>query len=348
MRIAAKLRTSTRQDWPTLSAELEPSEFLARVSVDEPSAARDIEAYVSRYGDRTMGELKLETITLREDRDFLARILDNYMSRPDLKPQDIQRRERERRRAAEARVGERLGRINRARLSRALDSARSAVKHRENMRLARTRLFGLFRAIYLAIGARLAEAGELESPRDVMYLTREEILAWSEGRAVTTDLSGLVALRHAEFDGYRAAKLPHRIVTRGVVHVGNSFEAPPVSADAKLANVLRGTGCYAGAVTERLKVIMDPTDELRLDGQILTTLRTDPGWAPLFPTAGGVLVERGSTLSHSAVVARELGIPAVVGVPDLLAIVRDGERVTLDGAAGTVTRHDAIPDDEEE
>lgn len=67
-------------------------------------------------------------------------------------------------------------------------------------------------------------------------------------------------------------------------------------------------------------------------------MRTDPGWAPLFPTASGLIVERGSTLSHSAVVARELGIPTVVGIPGVTRILRNGERVRLDGSAGLVQR----------
>ncbi len=90
----------------------------------------------------------------------------------------------------------------------------------------------------------------------------------------------------------------------------------------------------------KIKLIFSPDDELDLDGQILCTIRTDPGWAPLFPTAGGILVERGSTLSHSAVVARELGIPAVVGIPGLTKALKMGDRVKMDGAAGTVERLD--------
>ena len=103
---------------------------------------------------------------------------------------------------------------------------------------------------------------------------------------------------------------------------------------------MTGIGCYPGIVEERLKVIHSPRDNLSIDGQILVAMRTDPGWAPLFPTCTGILVERGSTLSHSAVIARELGIPAVVGVPNLLAIVTDGERVRLDGGLGRVERLD--------
>ena len=106
------------------------------------------------------------------------------------------------------------------------------------------------------------------------------------------------------------------------------------------SRTLSGTGCYPGIVEQRLKVIHSPRDNLSIDGQILVAMRTDPGWAPLFPGCAGILVERGSTLSHSAVIARELGIPAVVGVPHLLSIVTDGERVRLDGGLGSVERLD--------
>ena len=90
-------------------------------------------------------------------------------------------------------------------------------------------------------------------------------------------------------------------------------------------------------------MILSPKDALDVGGRILCTVRTDPGWAPLFPSSAGILVERGSTLSHSAVVARELGIPAVVGVPGLLEIVADGELVRLDGASGRVERLSCEP-----
>ena len=76
-------------------------------------------------------------------------------------------------------------------------------------------------------------------------------------------------------------------------------------------------------------------------------VRTDPGWAPLFPAAAGLIVERGSALSHSAVIAREVGLPTVVGVPGVVAALRSGDRVRLDGAAGTVARLDVTPGDTE-
>ena len=126
------------------------------------------------------------------------------------------------------------------------------------------------------------------------------------------------------------------------MYCNNEFEYPHQNEDVDLnAEQLKGTGCYPGIVEKKIRLIFSPDDELNLDGQILCTVRTDPGWAPLFPTAGGIIVERGSTLSHSAVVARELGIPAIVGVPELTKILKDQETVRMNGVTGKIERLDA-------
>ena len=87
-----------------------------------------------------------------------------------------------------------------------------------------------------------------------------------------------------------------------------------------------------------MRVVHSPDAGVTLDGDIMVCTRTDPGWVPLFPSCGGLLVERGSLLSHSAIVAREFGIPAVVGIPGLMQWARDGEAVRMDGGAGTIER----------
>ena len=206
--------------------------------------------------------------------------------------------------------------------------------------MARTRMFGLYRDTYRALGRRLAEVGRLDAPRDVFYLSTEEVRAYYEGRSLNADLAAVARARKAEFSAYEALDSDHRVLCCAPVYHGNSLgQAEALEVDTKAA-VLQGTGCYPGTVEAPLRVILSPQDELDVGGRILCTVRTDPGWAPLFPSSSGILVERGSTLSHSAVVARELGIPAVVGVPGLLSIVEDGERVRLDGGSGRVERLD--------
>ena len=320
-------------------AQANPDQALALLARKEPKIYAAVEEYIARFGDRTMGELKLETISLREDPSFLVKVVQCYLQMSDLDTEQIRGQKKIRRSEAEEMLRSNLKPWQRVRIAAILHRARSSIKHRESMRLARTVMFGLFREVYNAIGARLHEAGKLNAPRDIFYLTEEEITAYYEGRSVTTRLAELAELRKNEFSQYELLEIPHRFETRGAVYLQDVAVAAGKPAENKDSSVLQGTGCYPGIVRGALRIILNPNDNLDICGRILTTMRTDPGWAPLFPSALGILVERGSTLSHSAVVARELGIPAVVGVPGLLSIVEDGESVTLNGGTGEVKRH---------
>jgi pyruvate,water dikinase len=101
---------------------------------------------------------------------------------------------------------------------------------------------------------------------------------------------------------------------------------------------LQGLGCCPGIVRAPVRVVRDPSRAGDLQGHILVAERTDPGWTLLFPTASGLLVQRGSLLSHSAIVAREVGLPCVVAIPGLMDALTDGELVEMNGATGTVQR----------
>ena len=98
-----------------------------------------------------------------------------------------------------------------------------------------------------------------------------------------------------------------------------------------------GTPASAGTVTAAARVILDPIGAHLEPGEILVAPSTDPGWTPLFLTAGGLVMEMGGANSHGAVVAREYGIPAVVGVPHATARIATGQRITVDGGRGTVS-----------
>jgi pyruvate,water dikinase len=329
-----------------LAAEIRADGELLRALVDgtEAEALERLRSrlggFIDEFGDRCMGEMKLETISLRQDATFVVRILRNFVAQPDLDTGALDARELERRAALERHAAERLGPRRRRRLRRRLEAVHRGVAARERLRLARTRFVGLFRDIYCAAGERLHEAGLLDDPRDVFYLTVDELVAVHEGTAVTADLAGLARLRKAEYAAYERRQPPHHFETIGSPYHGERLvpRRPPLSGDA---GSLRGVGCSPGVVEGDLHVVMRPDDDLAVNGKILTALRTDPGWAPLFPSAAGLLIERGSTLSHSAVLAREFGLPCVVGVPGLLQRIRHGERVRLDGATGVVERLEA-------
>jgi pyruvate,water dikinase len=101
---------------------------------------------------------------------------------------------------------------------------------------------------------------------------------------------------------------------------------------------MSGTACCPGAVRGRVRLVRDPQHADLQPGEIIVAERTDPGWVMVFPAAAGLLVERGSLLSHSAIVARELGLPTIVSLPGVTHWLHDGDTVDMDGATGRVTR----------
>ena len=331
------------------AAEPDDHELLSRLE-RLPQAAElvaKVRAYLDAFGDRCMEELKLETITLGEDPSFLIAMTRAYASQGTTDPEAAWERERAIRGAAEAQVDAGLGGVKRALYRWVLVRARRRVRDRENLRFERTRVFGVVRRIVLALGRELASRGRIAATRDVFYLTRAELFAAFEGGA-TSDLRTLTAERRAQFESWaRESAPPDRFETRGAPGAWGpewvlGAEAARTSAGVD-SGELRGTGCCPGMVKAPVRVVRDPRTARDLNGAILVAERTDPGWTLLFPAVRGLLVQRGSLLSHSAIVAREMGLPCVVGIAGLLDVLRDGEVVEMDGTSGVVRRLDPRP-----
>jgi pyruvate,water dikinase len=219
--------------------------------------------------------------------------------------------------------------------NRILSFSRKGVSFREYQRFARTKMFGLVRHIFSAMGRKFHDLGIIDESNDIFYLTTEEIFAFTEGHAVSKNLKGIIHLRKEEYAGY-SEDLDQRIYTRGIV-LRNTLSAEPGKAVSIAEDgVYKGTSCCPGIVRGTVKVILSPNDDMSLNDEILVAGKTDPGWVPLYPAARGVLIERGSILSHSSIVAREMGLPAIVGIPGITKILKTGDVVEMDGAAGTV------------
>jgi pyruvate,water dikinase len=326
-------------DLVTALCESPASEALLALRAYPDFRAR-YDAYLAKFGDRCLEELKLESETLHENPTVLLRSVGELARAPKIAPDS---------KAVRAPVPDAWpimrrklqgSPLKKAVLGWVLRNARTRVRQRENLRFERTRLFGRIRRIFLEAGKRLHAAGELDDPRDVFYLEAGEVVALADGTAVTADLAALVAVRRSEFERYRHLPPPaERFETRGVVYFAQS-NAPTIKANAAEsgAEERRGIGCCPGIVRGVVCVVRDPRNAHLPAGSILVADHTDPGWIMLFPSASGLLVERGSLLSHSAIVARELGIPAVVSIRGLTEWLRDGDQVELDGAQGIVRR----------
>jgi pyruvate,water dikinase len=303
--------------------------------------------YLDRFGFRCPDELKLEEFSFRDRPHLVYGVLRNYLQLDDPAALDVgamEAREQTVRRTAEekaaAALAKKRGLVPRRFLFNfVLRNARRGVKNRENMRFARTRIYGLLRHLLRALGAKFVEEGVLDEREDVFYLTIDEVWDFIQGTAVTTNLRGLVAIRRAEFAGYRdpATPLPDdRFETFGPAYHKNRFKNHKARAPVFVDGALKGIGCCPGVVAGEVKVVHHPSEAGDLAKRILVAERTDPGWVPLYPAVSGLLIERGSILSHSAVVAREMGIPTIVGITGLLVSIPDGSRIEMDGQAGTV------------
>jgi pyruvate,water dikinase len=219
-----------------------------------------------------------------------------------------------------------------------LSQARLRVRERENLRFERTRLFAVVREIFCAMGDLFYEEGLIGNSCDIFYLTKQEIFGMIEGGLCTGDPKTLISLRRAQFDAFGKLDMAQRFETYGAVSIGNTFKAKAKAKTDQMAgaDVLRGTGCCGGIVRSTVRIVTDCNMSGDLTGHILVANRTDPGWTPLFSLVKGLLVERGSLLSHSAIVAREIGLPAIVGIDGLLNRLKDGQMVEMDGSTGTV------------
>lgn len=301
----------------------------------------EIDEYLAKFGDRCMDELKLESITLHEDSLPLYRAIGAFAKKLKEGKVNTEINEKEIRENAERKAKSLLkGKLIKSLLfGKVLTNARRLVRNRENLRFERTRVFARVRDIFLEIGMRLASLGVIEAHRDIFYLEQEEILGFIDGTGTTKFLKRLINLRKTEYDEHNQSVSPDdRFETRGAVNIGNSYSTYGKDEVKMDGESLKGLGCCPGIVSGVVRVIKDPKGAQIGQGEILVAERTDPGWIMLFPASAGILVEKGSLLSHSAIVAREMGIPAIVSLHGLTGWLKDGDRVTFDGTTGIVTK----------
>jgi len=328
---------------PALAAALREAPVAAAVRVmrQYPEFSALYDAYLAKFGDRCLEELKLESQTLHEDPLVLLRNIGEVARAAPISHASPGAEIPSARQAEEKMKAALSGSpLRRWTLFWVMRQARKRVSNRENLRFERTRLFGTIRRLFLEVGRRLQAMERLDDARDIFYLELGEILAFNDGAATTCDLRSLAAVRKQEFEAYKNGPAPaERFETRGPVYHAQAYRSSKPSEGIAIGGEERnGLGCCPGVVRGTARVVRDPQHAKLTAGCILVADHTDPGWIMLFPSARGLLVERGSLLSHSAIVARELGIPAVISIPGLLDWLRDGDEVELDGAAGIVRR----------
>jgi len=294
---------------------------------------KQLNDYLEKYGVRCINEMKLESVPIKDNPLFCISTILSYLCNGVFDPKEQNKKEKELRSNAETTLEKNLPGKRLTIYKWILKNTRRAIKNRENQRFARTQGYDLVRSIFKSIGKTWEEKDIIKNSEDIFYLTIPEIFSYIEGTSTLTNLPKLIQARKDEFLNFNSLNPDDHIETTEEVYFNNIFEQPITSESESL---IKGLGCCSGIIEKRVKVVLSPDKDLKLNKEIMVAKQTDPGWGILFPSVGGLIIEKGSMLSHSAIVAREMGIPAVIGVKNATKILKDGTLVRLDGSMGTI------------
>ena len=298
-------------------------------------------AYIDAYGDRTLEELKLESENMRRNPELLASLLKSQFVN-DITVQSLKEKQERIRSTTNEKIRNRQFPLSLKSFifKVVLRFTRTAIRNRENMRFCRTKAYGSIKEIFNRIGEQMHLDGIIDLPADVFYLELEDLREYCTGGHVTSKKDFIYA-RKEEFKEFAKLTLPDRIM-----YVGDIVPLPgePYNEDVRQESVLFGTGISKGIVEGKALVVLEPDIDLEVDENILITRMTDPGWIFLMSKAKGLISEKGSILSHTAIIGRELGIPTIIEVTDATRKIKSENVIRIDGSKGTVTflDHDHI------
>ncbi len=279
------------------------------------NSSKLLSEYITLYGDRCPGELKLETSTFRTNPELIVNAVQKANSALNMEITQSQ--------------SVNLKGINRL----FAKNAASGIILRERSRMARGQIFGLVRGIILKIGNYLVRNNRIEAISDVFFLTLAELR--SAVYNDTLNLKELIAVRKLQYKVYEKLPAYTRIIFNGAVSDKSHINVNSRNI-AENTDLFRGTPCSSGVVEGEVLLIENAASDISAKGKIIVTRQTDPGWVFLITQSIGIISERGSLLSHTAIISRELKKPAVVGAPNVFELLNNGDFVRLNGVTGEI------------
>jgi pyruvate,water dikinase len=296
------------------------------------------QAHLDQYG-HAVYNLDFVNAVPADDPGPLLETLRFYLGENSGDPYERQRQSVERRERAVAAVLARVDPIRGATFSRLLRWAQAVAPIREDALADVGLAWPQLRRMMVELGRRLVRNGAINQPEQVFWLREDEVrqlVSADGGVDQQATLVERIEQRKMVWRGQRLATPPQLLPEGTWIKYLESW-MPAASAN-QTGDVIKGTGASAGQVTATARVLEGPHDFARMQpGDILVTSITTPAWTTLFALAAGVVTDVGGPLSHSSIVAREYGIPAVLGTGVATRRIRDGQRIRVDGDAGTIT-----------
>jgi len=300
------------------------------------SAQEAISSFLERYGMRGLGEIDIGRARWREDPTDVMHTIQSYLQIKDEShaPDAIFRHGEQ---AAEAAINELesaarktfAGRLKARIIRVGAGRVRALAGLRESPKLHIIQMMGIIRQGLLDSGEDLVSAGTLDRADDLFYLYLSELDTLAQGEA--QDWKSLVAVRRSNY----ARELSRGLIPHLLLSDGRAFYEGITPTEGEGSH-LRGSPVSPGAVEGVVRVVLDPHSAQLTPGEILVCPATDPAWTPLFLAASGLITETGGMMTHGAIVAREFGIPAVVGVHQATTLLQTGQRIQLNGSSGEI------------
>ncbi len=289
-----------------------------------------IEEFLADYGYHGPNEGNVYTRSWRENRRPLESVIASYAGRPaTARPRNREAAAIAAREKAHADLRQALPRSKRRSLDRMAKWAGNLIRDLERTKASFLMCLDGCRFATRQTGAKLAQQGVLEEADDAFFFTMQELAAVVNGEM--SDVSRVVRERREQREEYRALEIPLS---------WNGLPEPlaPRTVSAEPTLQVTGSAGSNGVAIGTARVLLDPNDDIDLeDGDIIVCRTTDPSWAPLFPLANALVIDSGGPASHGAIVAREMGIPCVIGTKDGTAVIKDGAKLEVDGNRGVVT-----------
>ncbi len=303
--------------------------------------------YQREWGYRISGELLLTKAGYDEAPEKLIDLLKGYLRNSSPSPEEQLEAQTRRRREVTAQIlahvdegsGPLAGLFRKTLIRLSLLLAQRGIRYRERARLKQARLYNQCRHSLLAFGTVLEENGLLPDAEDALFLTYPEIKHLSSCHARSL-LGEIIKRRKSRYAGDQITCPPDSFCLSAGEHFGFSRKTEAVLADIASdmkESILTGFGACEGKVIGKVRILEDVSLMGTIEkGDILVAKQTDPGWAPVFPLVSGVILERGGMLSHGAIVAREYGIPTLVGVKHATSRLTNGQLILLDADRSAV------------
>jgi pyruvate,water dikinase len=295
-----------------------------------------MEVYIKKFGDRRPSELILESPRMTENPEMLISLIGSYL-KVDIKNSHEKKDTgsiNELKKSIKQANGFAWGFIYSLLIDFIASYTRNSIKYRELFRIKRALVYGVARDCFMVLAEKYVSANIIEKNDDIFYLTTSEIISIAKNNSPESDYKKIIMNRKEIWLKYEnSSNLPQRLK---IIGIGPNAQIISDVDELSIRNEYSGMPTSCGIIRGRVIVLKKFDANIDVKNKIVVTYQTDPGWSLMFPLIKGIILEKGNSLSHAAILSRELGIPSIVKVDGIVDKLMDGDLVELDGNSGII------------